>query len=132
MLLCRLVQVRGPFPADEFSETAAAVIGPRDRVAILGFLKYCLCYKIGIQVCWDYQVFVHRKKKITWVNQFGLKASDFRSARTSWNTFVGSCVRSFLAAKNLDQLYSSINASQSHITIHIPKAHDTYYPLMSP
>ena len=32
-------------------------------------------------------------------------------------------------AKNLDQLYSSIYASQTHITIHIPKAHDNYYPL---
>ena len=34
-----------------------------------------------------------------------------------------------VCAKNLDQLYSSIYASQTHITIHIPKAHDKYYPL---
>ena len=38
-------------------------------------------------------------------------------------------VRPFARAKNLDQLYSSIYASQTHITIHIPKAHDKYYPL---
>ena len=30
-----------------------------------------------------------------------------------------------MGAKNLDQLYSSIYASQTHI----PKAHDKYYPL---
>ena len=34
-----------------------------------------------------------------------------------------------VCAKNLDQLYSSLYASQTHITIHIPKAHDKYYPL---
>ena len=34
-----------------------------------------------------------------------------------------------MGKKNLDQLYSSIYASQTHITIHIPKAHDKYYPL---
>ena len=31
----------------------------------------------------------------------------FRSARTSWNTFVSSSVRSSVGKKNLDQLYSS-------------------------
>ena len=34
--------------------------------------------------------------------------------------------------KNLDQQYSSMYASQTHITIHIPKAHDMHYPLMPP
>ena len=38
-------------------------------------------------------------------------------------------VRSFVGAKNLGQLYSFMYASQTHITIHIPKAHDKYYPL---
>ena len=38
-------------------------------------------------------------------------------------------VRLFLGKKNLDQLYISIYASQTHITIHIPEAHDKYYPL---
>ena len=38
-------------------------------------------------------------------------------------------VAGWTRAKNLDQLYSSIYASQTHITIHIPKAHDKYYPL---
>ena len=45
-------------------------------------------------------------------------------------------IRSFLrppvSKKNLDQLYSSIYASQTHITIHIPKAHDMYYLLTPP
>ena len=43
-----------------------------------------------------------------------------------------SFVRPPVRAKNLDQLYNSIYASQTHITIHIPKAHDTHYPLMPP
>ena len=33
----------------------------------------------------------------------------FRSARTSWNTFVRSSIRSPVGKKNLDQLYTSIN-----------------------
>ena len=40
-----------------------------------------------------------------------------------------SSARPSVGAKNLDQLYSSMYASQTHITIHIPKAHDKYYPL---
>ena len=40
-----------------------------------------------------------------------------------------SLVRPFVGKKNLDQLYSSLYASQTHITIHIPKAPDKYYPL---
>ena len=41
-------------------------------------------------------------------------------------------VCSSVGKTNLDQLCSSIYiiyASQTHITIHIPKAHDKYYPL---
>jgi len=41
-------------------------------------------------------------------------------------------VRTYVRKKNLDQQYSSMYASQTHITIHIPKAHDMYYPLMIP
>ena len=37
----------------------------------------------------------------------------FRSARTSWNTFVRPSVRPFVGAKNLDQLYSSINQQRT-------------------
>ena len=49
-----------------------------------------------------------------------LRINLFRSARTSWNTFVRSFVRPFVGAKNLDQLYSSLNhhrttANQSDI-----------------
>ena len=40
-----------------------------------------------------------------------------------------SSARPSVGAKNLDQLYSSMYASQTHITIHITKAHDKYYPL---
>ena len=40
--------------------------------------------------------------------------------------------RTPVRAKNLDQQYSSMYASQTHITIHIPKAHDLSYPLMTP
>ena len=56
----------------------------------------------------------------------------FRSARTSWDTFVRPSAHLPVGKKNLDQLYSSIYASQTHMTIHIPKAHDTYYPLTPP
>ena len=38
-------------------------------------------------------------------------------------------VRTHVRAKNLDQQYTSMYASLTHITIHILKAHDTDYPL---
>ena len=66
---------------------------------------------------------------LAWKPVFTIYRVVFRSARTSWNTFVRSSVRSSVGAKNLDQLYSYIYASQTHITIHIPKGHDKYYPL---
>ena len=41
-------------------------------------------------------------------------------------------VRTYVRKKNLDQQYSSMYASQTHITIHIQKDDDMYYPLMPP
>ena len=48
-------------------------------------------------------------KALHWLSQ----QLFFRSARTSWNTFVRPPVRPSVGKKNLDQLYSSINQQRT-------------------